>query len=242
MEKGSAEYIEFRKRRNIANRKYYSKPEVKAKKKVYKKIYDTKNKEKISAYGKINRARTATIKRVRKWRTDNKEHLKEYRSSPEARVRKSISDRKYRNKRKANPETAQIDLEKQRAYRKKNIEKMKIYNSKYYTSPKGKVSYTRHNHKRLATIKERPCDLTNDKIKEIFERDKVCVYCGSNIKLELDHIVPLKLGGNSLFNNFVIACKKCNTSKSGRDVFWWCKFKKIQVPEIVIKLLASQKN
>jgi len=32
----------------------------------------------------------------------------------------------------------------------------------------------------------------------------------------------------------------CNRSKSGRDVFYWCKLKGIKVPEIVLKLLAEQ--
>lgn len=76
--------------------------------------------------------------------------------------------------------------------------------------------------------------------EDMFERDKVCVYCRSSRKLELDHIVSLKKGGSCMFNNFVIACKKCNTSKNARDVFYWCKLKKIEVPEIVIKLLKEQ--
>jgi|GEM_PF-2461720 len=242
MEKGSKEYVEFRKRCNIASKKYDSKPEVKTKKKIYRKVYDIKNKERISEYGKIIRARPETKTRMKQWRESNKEHIREYHSNPEVKAKKKISDRKYYNKRRADPENVKKDLKKQREYRKNNLKKMNEYNAKYYKSPKGIISYTYHNHKRLATIKGRPCDLSNDKVKEIFERDRVCVYCGSNIKLELDHIVPLKLNGNSLHNNFVVACKKCNTSKSGRDVLWWCKLKKIQIPEIVIELLDSQKN
>ena len=44
------EYKEFRRKRNLANKKYYSKPEVKEKIKIYKKKHDLDNKEKISEY------------------------------------------------------------------------------------------------------------------------------------------------------------------------------------------------
>ncbi|MFW6129603.1 MAG: HNH endonuclease [Atribacterota bacterium] len=79
-------------------------------------------------------------------------------------------------------------------------------------------------------------------MKIIIERDKNCVYCGNEDKLELDHIVPLKKGGNSLFNNFVLSCDSCNRSKSGKDVFKWCKEQEIEVPKIIIDLLNEQKK
>ena len=93
----------------------------------------------------------------------------------------------------------------------------------------------------MAIRKDRPTDLTREKIKEIFERDKVCVYCGSNIKLELDHVISLDKGGTCLSNNIVLACAKCNRSKSGRDVFYWCNLEGIEVPLIVLELLEKQK-
>jgi len=42
-------------------------------------------------------------------------------------------------------------------------------------------------------------------------------------------------------NNFVLACAKCNRSKHGRDVFFWCKLQEIEVPNIVLELLKEQK-
>jgi hypothetical protein len=240
MEKGTQEYLEFRKKANISNRKYFSKPDVKAKKKIYKKKHDLENKEKISEYGFRLRARPEYKERIKKWREDNKEHLKEYTKSPERRLKKRISDKKYYLKIRNTPEGIEKDREIQRKFRKNNLDKIRKYNQKYYTSPKGIINYTHHNHRRISLMKERPFDLSNEKIRNIIERDKVCVYCGGFTKLELDHIIPLKLGGNSLFNNFVLACKKCNTSKSGRDVFKWCELQGIEVPKIVIELLNKQ--
>jgi len=237
------EYIEFRKKRNLANKKYYSKPEVKVIKKMYKKKHDLENKDKISEYGYKLRARPETKLRIEKWREDNKEYLKikgkEWRTNNKE--RKLIMDKKYRNKMRSSPEGIEKSIESQRKFRKNNLDKIKKYNKKYYTSPKGIISYTNHNHRRISLIKERPFDLSNEKIRKIIERDKVCVYCGSNIKLELDHLIPLKLGGNSLYNNFVLSCKKCNCSKSGRDVFKWCEMQGIEVPKIVLELLLKQK-
>ncbi len=234
--KGTPEYIEFRRKANESDRRYNAKPEVKVRKRIYKKQHDKENKEKISKYGYELRARPKTQERIRKWREENKEHLiqqgKEWREKNKE--RKKIMDREYflKNRKRVN--------EVSRNWRNKNKNIVKKYNQKYYTSPKGKINYTKHNHRRLALIKERPFDLTKEKIEEIFRRDKVCVYCGSDKKLELDHIVPLKLGGNSLFNNFVVACKKCNTSKNARDVFYWCKLMNRDVPKIVLELLKSQ--
>lgn len=77
--------------------------------------------------------------------------------------------------------------------------------------------------------------ITSDEFKEIEQRDKVCVYCSSDKDLCFDHIIPLSRGGKSEFDNYVLACKKCNTSKRDRDVFEWCKIKGIEIPKIILK-------
>lgn len=234
------EYLEFRRKRNIANKKYYSKPEVKLSRKLYKIEYEKKNIKRIRLREKKYRERKGYKEKAKKWREDNKEHLKEYRNRDYRKEKKRISDKKQYDKRRAIPENIEREKERQKIFRNNNPEKVRASKRKYNGSKKGIYNLNKQNHRRLALIKERPCDLSNDKVKRIFERDKVCVYCGSSKKLELDHIVSLKLGGNSLFNNFVIACKKCNTSKSGREVHYWCKLKGIEVPDIVLKLLNEQ--
>jgi len=225
------EYLEFRRKRNIANKKYYSKPEVKSKKKLYKQDYDKKNRKKIRDYQ--NGRYKIQKEKGELWSQRFPEKLRAYRNRKYVKEKKRIADKKYnkKNREKVN--------KTHRKWKENNLEVVKKYKKKYNSSIKGIYNLNKQNHRRLALIKERPFDLSNEKVKRIFERDRVCVYCGSSKKLELDHIVPLKLGGNSLFNNFVIACKKCNTSKSGRDVFYWCKLQGIEIPEIVIKLLKE---
>ena len=47
----------------------------------------------------------------------------------------------------------------------------------------------------------------------IFERDKVCIYCGSGEDLTLDHLTPLARGGPHRQDNLAVACRSCNSSK-----------------------------
>lgn len=40
-----------------------------------------------------------------------------------------------------------------------------------------------------------------------------CVYCGSNQRLEYDHIIPLAEGGSNTKRNLQLLCQDCNRSK-----------------------------
>ena len=59
----------------------------------------------------------------------------------------------------------------------------------------------------------------NERFK-LFKRDNFrCIYCGKspiedNIKIELDHIIPLSKGGKDANSNKITSCKECNLSKS----------------------------
>lgn len=243
MEKGTIEYIEFRRKANQRNRKYYSKKEVKEKRKEYKKRYNEINKEKIKAYGKKKRQTQEYKDRMKRWKEENKEKIKNYSSTKDAKLKKRIADKKYREKNKeklAAIRKTQTYLSRVRKWYSTHKDHLKKVRKKYYQTEKGKHSTINCNHRRLSLLKMRETDLTSKKIKQIFERDKVCVYCGSSNKFELDHIIPLSKQGSCLFENYVLSCEKCNRSKNNRDVFEWCKIQGIQVPSIVIKLLKIQ--
>ncbi|GAI98883.1 unnamed protein product, partial [marine sediment metagenome] len=54
---------------------------------------------------------------------------------------------------------------------------------------------------------------------EIYQRDQGrCVYCGEIDNLCIDHLIPLLLGGNNEIDNLALACKKCNSGKSGKRI------------------------
>lgn len=52
----------------------------------------------------------------------------------------------------------------------------------------------------------------------ILQRDNfTCRYCGAtapDVKLQVDHVVPVALGGSNDPSNGVTACRKCNSGKS----------------------------
>lgn len=49
---------------------------------------------------------------------------------------------------------------------------------------------------------------------EVWRRDQgKCVRCGSNQRLEFDHIIPVAMGGSSTARNIQLLCENCNRSK-----------------------------
>ncbi|MEM7782061.1 MAG: HNH endonuclease [Planctomycetota bacterium] len=56
--------------------------------------------------------------------------------------------------------------------------------------------------------------------RNIFKRDRMaCQYCGRRLKgdeLTIDHVTPRCQGGESTWENCVLACIKCNHSKADR--------------------------
>jgi hypothetical protein len=49
----------------------------------------------------------------------------------------------------------------------------------------------------------------------VWKRDNgKCVICGSNEKLEFDHIIPIAKGGSNTYRNIQLLCETCNRKKS----------------------------
>jgi len=59
----------------------------------------------------------------------------------------------------------------------------------------------------------------------IFNRDSfTCIYCGrssieDNVKLHVDHIVPISKGGKNTADNLVTCCKDCNLEKHNIEIY-----------------------
>lgn len=50
--------------------------------------------------------------------------------------------------------------------------------------------------------------------REVWRRDQGrCVICGSQERLEFDHIIPVSMGGASTVRNVQLLCESCNRSK-----------------------------
>jgi len=53
--------------------------------------------------------------------------------------------------------------------------------------------------------------------KAVWQRDMgKCAVCGSNEKLEYDHIIPVSKGGSNTMRNVQLLCERCNRSKSNK--------------------------
>lgn len=56
---------------------------------------------------------------------------------------------------------------------------------------------------------------------EVLRRDGfACKYCGAkapDVELDVDHVLPVALGGSDDFDNLVAACKDCNQGKASTN-------------------------
>ena len=62
-----------------------------------------------------------------------------------------------------------------------------------------------------------------------------CCYCGSDSSLSIDHLIPRNVGGEDSGDNFVYACKKCNSSKNNTDLIQWYLSKGEFPPILVLR-------
>lgn len=73
---------------------------------------------------------------------------------------------------------------------------------------------------RLAYYVKRPNQRVKFTKQTVLARDNyVCQYCNETSReLTLDHVVPKRRGGTTMWNNVVACCKKCNGAKGDKSV------------------------
>lgn len=53
------------------------------------------------------------------------------------------------------------------------------------------------------------------------ENPQLCIFCGNNAKLTLEHILPRSRGGEDIPDNAVMVCQPCNSSKGDKRLYEW---------------------
>ena len=61
-----------------------------------------------------------------------------------------------------------------------------------------------------------PRKISKDIRKELLNRNASCFYCGSKQYLQIDHKIPIALGGSNNKSNLQVLCKYCNQKKSAK--------------------------
>lgn len=118
-------------------------------------------------------------------------------------------------------------------YNLKNKERKKIYDFEYRQINKERIAIVSRKYHVLnrqgardAAHRRRANKVNNGAFK-IYKKELLkiynspCFYCGSNEKIEADHIIPISRGGIHSVGNLISACKSCNGSKHNKLLVEW---------------------
>ena len=64
---------------------------------------------------------------------------------------------------------------------------------------------------------------------------QACYYCGDADRLCADHLIPKMRGGPDASDNLIWACRRCNSSKGGRDLLEWMTAKNRFPPLLLLR-------
>jgi 5-methylcytosine-specific restriction endonuclease McrA len=68
-------------------------------------------------------------------------------------------------------------------------------------------------------------DFSIKEITTVINITKCCSICGSNKRLELDHVIPVVFGGKPIMTNSQVLCVYCHRKKTEIDKLIWFSFK-----------------
>jgi 5-methylcytosine-specific restriction endonuclease McrA len=107
-----------------------------------------------------------------------------------------------------------------RKWREDNRERLRESSKSWRKANPEKASAIRRNYlaRRRDNIARGHVDTAE--IEKILAK-KICVYCGKQGSVQIDHIDPLARGGEHELSNLIPACAECNRRKSARPVDEW---------------------
>lgn len=90
---------------------------------------------------------------------------------------------------------------------------------------KNRERYIQQANKRQRRVKDRGM-FTAEDIDALFEKQSaMCAYCECDISkaFEIDHVMPISLGGMNTADNLVLACRPCNRKKHNKHPDDWAE-------------------
>jgi len=177
-------------------------PESKARDAQKSRLYREENKEKVSTAAKARRPKTRErdAAQQKAWRENNPERQKRYWQE----YRKKNSERNAARDRKNYEANRDAILGQKRRYYLENREECD-------------ARKRNHTHRRRAIIRGGSAPATDREVRDFLRAATHCEYCHRPFTRQrrptLDHFMPLSLQGPHSLENFVAACKPCNSSK-----------------------------
>lgn len=172
-----------------------------------KKYYDVSSFFKSKAYkrGLTNWCKSCHAKATKKYSDKNKDKIKEQNAKARSKENKS-KRREYQIKYQA--DNRKTLNEKKRNYRKRKPEIVRSVDKKSYAS-------------RRKAITDNSVFVTPLFLRNLKKSSEVCEICGKKgTNFELDHILPICIGGKHEIENLRYICGGCNRSrpKDGSDL------------------------
>ena len=187
-----------------------------------RKKYVSSNREKVRLAARNYYANNSgkVLSQNKEWAKNNKEKISEskkaYRASNPEKIKLSHAA-KYIKRRTAAAEWA-------KKYYKENITVIAARKAKWHLENKEKSRAARW--RRKAKIKEVGGSFSGSDIKAMLIMQKnSCVNCMTDIRAgyEIDHIMPIHLGGSNFIENIQLLCRPCNRSKWAKHPIDWAK-------------------
>jgi 5-methylcytosine-specific restriction endonuclease McrA len=114
---------------------------------------------------------------------------------------------------RSSPKQRQYETEQMRKWREENREEWNAYMREWRSEHPDcddyrSIVYREYNSRRgRGRIKRKEW-------RAIIRLFGGCAYCGATEDLQVDHFIPISLGGTNDLSNFVPACVSCNASKN----------------------------
>lgn len=105
-----------------------------------------------------------------------------------------------------------------RRWKEANRERVRSSNAKYRATERGRSTQAAHKHRRRGAG-----NITSASVRDVLrEANGMCAWCSAvNVKITVDHVIPIARGGTNERGNLVGACLDCNVSRGKRLPSEW---------------------